>query len=69
MLRVASVDGGQRDGGDALDAVRPLHAQRLGPLEVARLLERKVNLAGIRAILEIKETYSIETIEFSEEDE
>ena len=38
-------------------------------LEVARLLERKVNLAGIRTILEIKETYSIESIEFSAEDD
>jgi len=33
--------------------------------EIARLLERKVNLAGIRTILEIKETYSIQRIELT----
>ena len=31
-------------------------------LEVASLLERKVNLAGIRVILEIKQTHNLETI-------
>ncbi|PJA13557.1 MAG: MerR family DNA-binding transcriptional regulator [Elusimicrobia bacterium CG_4_10_14_0_2_um_filter_63_34] len=31
-------------------------------MEVARLLERKVNLAGIRVILEIKERHHLETI-------
>jgi len=33
--------------------------------EVAALLERRVNLAGIRTILEIKRTYSIERIELT----
>ena len=31
-------------------------------LEVATLLQRKVNLAGIRVILEIKQTHHLETI-------
>lgn len=31
-------------------------------LEVARLLERKVNLAGIRVILEIKQRHHLDTI-------
>lgn len=37
--------------------------------EIAQLLARRVNLAGIRTILEIKRTYSIERINLIIEDE
>ncbi|MFH1726493.1 MAG: MerR family transcriptional regulator [Elusimicrobiota bacterium] len=38
-------------------------------LEVAQMLERKVNLAGIRTILEVKRTYHIERISLSMDEE
>ena len=38
-------------------------------LEIAQLLERKVNLAGIRTILQIKQTYSIQHIELEIEED
>lgn len=37
--------------------------------EVANLLDRKVNLAGIRVILYMKRTYSIESISIPDEEE